>query len=129
MYNSQQYIYARPVLGTNDDIDLSVDANVSFPVKKINFNFAYVINSTNNVYYTITSNMVNNDIVGIMSNFSHSDATPSNWAIDGFKEQNVFSYIFTEPRTINGSYIFSFNNQYTGLLISSRVVLRMEFLG
>ena len=122
--------YAAAAVRAPDNISLPIQANCPFPIKKIKFNFAYAIKSVTVPIYTITSDIVNNDIVGVQNNYAFTDANGNLWYVDPFKQDGVFEYIFRDPIMLNGNINFTFVNQgIAAQTITNTVVAHVECLG
>jgi hypothetical protein len=117
-------------ISSPDNSTQSINAFVAFPVKKIKISFAYSISSRANTLYSVTSDIVSNDIVGFLNNFSFLDNTPLAWYNESLKETNVFSYIFRDPIQVSGQINFTFTNQIpSNAVVTNNVVVHLEFLG
>ena len=129
-YTKQYHKYQSLNLGTSDNITTQVQAYCPFPVKKIKFNFAYVISSADVPLYIITCDATNNDVVGVMNKYAFTDGANHLWFIENFKQTNVFEYIFRDPIQLANGINFTFDNQLIlNQTISNNVVVHIECLG
>jgi hypothetical protein len=122
--------YAAAAVRAPDNISLPMQVAAVFPVKKIKFNFSYAIKSVTVPIYIITSDIVNNDIVGVQNNYAFTDAAGNLWYVDPFKQDGVFEYIFRDPVMLNGNINLTFINQgVASQTITNTVVAHVECLG
>ena len=127
----RQYHFTQNIdLGTSQNSTVYVPACVSFPVKKIKFNFAYYISANIPTLYLVTSTRVNNEVVGSLGKYIYTDGAGVDHMADQLSEQNVIYHVFDQPQQFNGTIPLTFQQIIPGVVINSaNIVSHIEFLG
>lgn len=84
-YKQQKHIFQQINFGGNKPKIIPIDCFINFPVKKINFDFAYKIVSDQFPAITVSSSVINNDTCGFLNKYVKSGVieakiTPANFA-------------------------------------------------
>ena len=89
---SKQSFHFRINLGTNQNGSFYLPISTNQPVKRIGFNFSYEVKADDNVSYIISCENVNNEIVGLLNQFSRSGGGHV-YSIEGLSNDNeIISY-------------------------------------
>lgn len=121
----QQHLFTT-VTFTTDPVTKSVAVNIPFLVKRVVINFAYTFKSDIGVAFLVTSDMVYGDTVGLLNNFGYSDGTFI-YNTQTLSADNNFTYIYREPKVLNGNYNFTFDNILVSSITSGTVLIHCEF--
>jgi len=126
---SQQHIFFNANLGTEHNVNIYVPAFVTFKVKKIKFGFSYTVNADDSITYIVTSDITNNDVIGVLNKFSVFNGVGNIIYCDSFSESKNMSYIFRNPIDVNGNIKLNFRLiENATNIISSNIIIHMEFL-
>lgn len=130
MSNPKQYrLFKILNNGTSYNITQPININCPFLVKRIKFDFAYHIGATYLTNIAVSSNIVNNEIVGVLNNFSLLENNNYHY-VDGFSFDKTFEFVFQDPKTISGDINLTFvdlNSAFNNI-ISSNIVVMIECL-
>ena len=127
----QKHIYKSFNNGTNSTITQQIPVSCSFPVKRIRFDFAYVITSTYITNFLVSVDMptVHGEPCGVLNAFS-AVIGGNYYYQDGFSQDKVIEYVFADPQKIDGELNLTFNdlNQSFNNILTSSVVVHIECL-
>lgn len=100
-----------------------------FLVKQINICISYVAKADVLPMYLVTSDITNNDLVGVLNRFSKLDANGDVYIADGYSNERVLKYIFKDYTRMPTSINLKFTETIGAAVASFDAVVHFEFLG